>query len=77
MPLLEYRALLLDAPVEEEPEVVPAPAVGASRVVLPRPAPLPVSWVLIGGAHLRITAGGTVRIRRAPDIEELILLDII
>lgn len=75
MPLLEYRALLLEAPAEEEEALASAP--GDGQAVLPRPAPLPAAFVLIGGAQLRLGGGGEIRIRRAPDIYELVLEDII
>lgn len=74
MPLLEYRALLLEAPAEEQ---ISARAPGGGQAVLPRPAPLPVAFVLTGGAQLRLDGGGEIRIRRAPDIYELVLEDII
>lgn len=78
MPLLEYRALLLDySDVVGEPEPEPVPITRGAPAVLPRPEPLPVTWSISGGAHLRIRAGGTISIRRAPDLIELVLLDII
>lgn len=75
MPLLEYRALLLEAPVEEV--AAPGPVAATRAGAVTPPAPLPVTYRLTAGAHLYVDAGGSVSLRRAPDIYELVMENII